>query len=480
LTLPLLSSQAISFSLTNNNQIPDISILEIDPSSSSWIFDTSIELLLLLKNITFMKLKPEQKSLIKTILVHCYIIQSPFILPFLAEFAYFIQTRLIPSPFDSSNSFYHSLILLKNQLISRSDLVSSQFQIFLQIHEKLILDNKCKTIASVFPELFGLDDPPFNGTISIPEVLTEPGSITSNFTQHLMLIRTFDQHYSSLNEFPICDLFPYWFKLISGPNSLVNPKIERTDPTTFYLSNPSQIKVTIIFQSPTRFSADSILIMSSSPQFNESTFYSGNDINQPIITEQSNLYFSLVECPSGIVPNLQYNLVSQANSLRKGNASTFRDTFLCDLNQFALQWTTSDTEELLSIIPSPAFSQSTNTVIQSTVSESILASKFSKTVIILKALFLHQFNYLRIHHYNKVPKSIWDSMFHLFSNDAAVTLIRNQIKKTSKVPNITINRLSALRYVHDGYGSVECSILSQLTSIFKTMSISDIQNEDRP
>jgi hypothetical protein len=168
-----------------------------------------------------------------------------------------------------------------------------------------------------------------------------------------------------------------------------------------------------------------MIIISSSPQFNESTFYSNHDITQPIITEQPNLYFSLVECPSGISLNLEYNLVPQPQNLRNVNPSDSRDIYLFDLNQFALQWSKTDTEELLTIITSQNFSKPTNDVIQSIASESILASKFSKTVVILKALFLHQFNYIRIHHYNKVSGSIWDSMFHLFSNDAVVALIQN-------------------------------------------------------
>jgi hypothetical protein len=82
--------------------------------------------------------------------------------------------------------------------------------------------------------------------------------------------------------------------------------------------------------------------------------------------------------------------------------SLIHDRFLDGMREFAVTWSQLDTKELVMLIPRYAFRAPDFGSVEVLAKSSNLCQRFSINVVLLRALILHQFNYLRSVRYGAV------------------------------------------------------------------------------
>jgi hypothetical protein len=97
------------------------------------------------------------------------------------------------------------------------------------------------------------------------------------------------------------------------------------------------------------------------------------------------------------------------------------------MREFAVTWSQPDTKELVMLIPRYAFRGPGFGSVEVLAKSSNLCQRFSTNVVLLRALILHQFNYLRSVRYGAVSKSLWDSRTCFVSCEDAADLVTNEI-----------------------------------------------------
>ncbi|KAH0791984.1 hypothetical protein GPJ56_004168 [Histomonas meleagridis] len=152
------------------------------------------------------------------------------------------------------------------------------------------------------------------------------------------------------------------------------------------------------------------------------------------------------------------------------------------MKEFAIKWKSSDTEELLMLLPRYALTEPMFSSTETIAKGSNLTQKFSLTVVLLRALLLHHFNFIRTNHYKTVPQFLWDSMTSFISCEESADIISKSIicGKDKTFPYLTIDRYSARKLILDGNGNSNKSIIAQLTKEFKTINSNQLQCRKRP
>jgi hypothetical protein len=396
----------------------DLSLFTISSADNSWVFDTAFESLLIMKNLLFVLKTPDERTQVKSAFVDIFLAQSPLVIRYLAEIAEHIQQQLTPCFFDNKDHYRHRLIVLGSFLKNRPlDSLSSYLD---QEIAALGLQSSIE-IMKFFPEWVIVEvDSPSSPRCPLPATNLNPGSIPeSHYTKSIQTFRLFSRTYSSLRGFPFWEILGYWFHVseywrsqpIQRRGEEVGPIFEILPNGIARLKNPSRKLAFFRLRPLRRLAPDTVVSLSPTPDCRDDTLLVGFHIPGPHPLQPSQeLYVCLVNVNGGW-GTLKIDFLCQnsedARVLPKDvDMGVIREEFTNDMKAFATRWTEQDTEELLRFIPRPAFADPVFRSVESIARASSLCQKFSLSVVLLRALILHHFNYIRIHHRNKVNPSL--------------------------------------------------------------------------
>lgn len=472
----------------------EFSVFDINPMNNTWIYDTAFEMLLLLKNFVFIAQSDEERAAAKRILLECFIIQSPFIYNYLPQFADLMQIQIPITPFDDNLQYKQLLAVVASMLQNRKDFVSQRFHI-LYLHDQHVLTStENKRISMYFPEFFTKKfEPATDDKIMIPDAVTDPGAIRGNFPGYILMLRQFARQYKSLEGFPFWEILPLWFRIsgsFKGSGDYIDPTLTITSPTTLHVANPSGLEIEIKFTKTGRISHEMYIFRSNNAEFDNPAIISEQDLKNIINTREQDLFFSIIgnhhDTWNNIKPTLtcltKKPLAKQAALSNLVSVSSIKSRFIDDMHQFAIDWTPSDTEELISILPRISLREPTFPAIENISKGCSLCSKFSPTVVVLHALLIHHFNYIRYNYYKNVPQNLWNSMTCFLSAEDAADAIISQINLSPETiyPTLTIDRHTAHRLVTNGNGDPMYSIISQLSRILRGIDPKRLCCKKRP
>lgn len=486
-----------------------VCILTANVMNNNWVMNTPIELLLLLKNFTFIA-RQVHRPIIKQIIIDAFLIQSAIMNCYLDSFLDFVQLHLPSTPFDKNPEYLSHLALLGAFLKYQP---SDPFLLFYQREQSLMANQIAAEIACHFHEFFSSPlPPPKSNTCAITPVIIDPGAITSDFVSHISTLRLFSKKYESLAGFPFWEILPYWIRLkrvgkesSDYQHDLIRPSFSRHPSMKhlLFVSNPSSIKINVrlvkLDSNSPNLSRDSILTYSNSETFEEQIMVDYQKIHDSIVLTMPEIYFSLIS--SNFDDPWQYFTLrlteadpktskSKRQSSKRQSSKeiiiepeTIRNDFLNDMRQFAIEWRETDTNELLNIIPRDLLSNPFFESIVPIVKYSSFIAMYSETVVILRALLLHHYNYIHIKHHEQVPELLWKSFNSFLSIDiAAESLLKGFVTDAfnrNSLPKFEINRRKA-HLIADTNGSPSDSIIAQLAKVVKKFGPTKFRMKEQP
>jgi hypothetical protein len=337
-----------------------------------------------------------------------------------------------------------------------------------------------------FPEWLTVEvAAPLSSKCSLPHTHLNPGSIEPNqFSKSIQTFRLFARTYSTLRGFPFWEILGYWFHVseywrsqpVTHRGENVAPVAEILPNGVARLRNPSDRHVDFRFRVLRRLPEDVVVSISPTPDLHDDTLLIGNQILQRIaLAPSQELYVCLVNVPGGW-RSLSIEFIGQfADEGRvlpqTVEISSIREEFASDMQAFATQWTEHDTEELLQLIPRQAFGDPVFRSVESIARASVLCQRFPLSVVLLRALILHHFNYIRIHYRDRVSPGLWASLPSFVNWDEATEAVASSLLCTprSRGPTFSVDRRSARELTLQGSGSSAKCIISQLTRIFRQL-----------
>jgi hypothetical protein len=142
--------------------------------------------------------------------------------------------------------------------------------------------------------------------------------------------------------------------------------------------------------------------------------------------------------------------------------SEIKGQFLEDLRQFAVGWSESDTEELILQLPRSALREGPFGFVEGIARNSSLVQRFSITVVLLRSVIIHHFNFIRTKHFGQVPRSHWDGMRSLVCwEDATESVLKGIVSgRDDSYGHISIDRHAAHQLVIASRRDLAQSIVS--------------------
>ena len=486
--LPLVTSSAVNIVVTDKKRM-GISTQVMDPRGTAWLCDTAFELILLLKNFAFMAKTHRQRVAAKTALLNCYICQSPFILKFLPQIAEFIQVQIPSTPLDKDLEYVFRLMILGAQSVARDD---AFLQVFYR-HEQRVLTAKIPTtLTQHFPEFSSENlSPPTSDVCTVSMTPLDPGAIkVEDMTSHILMLKTVSKQYRSLVGFPFWEILPLWLRVTGawhGPNDYIEAIVRRINNEVSCVVNPGSDQQMIVLRPRSPLPQDAIIMTSQSPLFEDAVYLDVRNIHMPIAVNRGETYFSIVGCTNPweeVTIEVQSRRGQTNVQSTELNIPSIHDRFLSDMTIFAINWTRAQTDELISIIPRFAVREETFKTVESFAKSSSLCSRFPQSVVLLRAVIIHHFNYIKSKHGDAVPASLWETSADLLALEDAEEAILESIATTNfdhrKVPAINIDRHSAQRLVMDQRGDSNISIIAQLSRILASVGATKFRNKSPP
>ena len=467
----------------------DISEFLIGSPDNMWIFNTPFEFLLLMRHFVHMRRTPEIRTVLKSILIECFAVQSPFIFPYLAELMEFIQLSMPGTPYDKMSYFIQHMQLLGVLLKNYQGPAKTRYLSFYKQEQGVMTSKYAAEIVTYFPEFVHGSQNRNSGTVKIPKGVLDPGALSKDPVSYLKMLRLYTFQYSSIEDFPFWNILPIWLR-ISGAWSvdpdLIEPMQEFRDDVC-HISNPSCQKMKIRFIPKSNPSFKSMICYSEMENFEDATFIPSTKFSDVITSKAKDLYISLLDF-KGSWSKMQLRIQAKSSKGHSQEAPRmvepviFHDKFVSEITEFAVKWTQEDTEELGLLLPRYALRDPKFAAVQSIAEGSSLTSKYSMNVVLLRAAMIHHYNYLKYKKHAEVPEYMWDSMTMLRSVDDALDVIGAAIScgNDKSYPTFRIDRRAAHRLIVEGGRSPERSIICQLTHAFKKIEPVKLRCRKRP
>ena len=480
--------------LSRNN----ITELQIDTTSNIWTIGTVFEILILLKNFVYIADTAEYRNLIKSILIELYVSQSPAVRPFLNEFVEFIQSKLPTVPYDFTPKYISYLSILSSYIskhkVKENDLIEYQlyttFNEFYNTEKEILNDIFSRNISCYFPEFFkeelafcSFDKEATNGKINIPYVPIDSTSITeTNLEKELSIMHHISKNYKSLIGFPFWEIFPYYFRLINlDDEKPIEPKIYQYSPKIKVLETHLLNELYVSIQlddeddgekskSSKSFPETVVAIYSASPEFEDPNYIKAQDFTKMFSIKAKKTYFTI----EGYDGNWNIKIEKiKKKTVRIDNISgktiqNIHQSFVNDMEMFAIKWTHNDTSILVNSIPMNELKDKKFSHISSLAENcTSLTAKYSDIVVKLRVLFVYHYNYIRNNFQNNIKTKKFKALKSWVSNEEASKAVVNSIACNNNYREIKINRFLANKLVTEGIGSSNNSIIGQLADQFK-------------
>lgn len=457
----------------------DLSILQLSDLDNSFAFDSAFEVLLLLKNLTFVAQTPEERGALKSAFVNLFIAQSPFVFPYLSSCAHFLSRRMPAIPSDLSVKYRKRLFVMNAYLKDRT--YSPHFEIFVKEEQRVWDDATISKLAAYFPEFGNTKlDPPESNLCKIPVVSLDPGTIQSDFDSHINTLAVLSQRSNDLVGFPFWLILPYWLRVSDAWTSGISMDDKsHAKPIVEYMGGMIQIfnpgshmaSFQLHYKTHEHFSPESILIISPTPMFDNADFVVGREIGREFrLGPRKKVFLSLVDTNGGW-RNVSITLRCKERPPpppEEINMDLIHKAFVADMYDFVVRWSDKDTQELNFLLPGHALRERAFSTVQEIAEGSSLSNRFPPTVVVLKALLFHHYNFLRWNRFKEIQQCLWIDTDTLLSWEMAANGFIGKIRVNRKGPlaRFRINRSLAMSLIADGRGDPSDSIISQLTKVF--------------
>jgi hypothetical protein len=453
----------------------ELSVLRMPNGDSGWLIDTAFELALIVKNVAFVAKSAWQRRFVKAALLNCVICQSPFVLLFLPPLADFLQMQIPSTPIDGDPFYHQRLSLLGGFLRGRPD---RRFELFYESEQRILTSRSARELAFHFPEFFDESREPQLGRVSFRLAALDPGAVRGNLASHVMVLRLFSRRYGSLVGFPFWDVLPLWIRVTSawrGRADYIEPSIARVNETVICVSNPGQAELIARFSIRARsLPQDLTVLVSHSAMFDDDVaMLTPSDLSRELRLPQGDTYMSAVGLARAwdvIEVQLPGNAARQlaADEVVEIDISAIRERFVSDMRQFACVWTDADTDQLLGSLPRFALKQETFGTTESIAKGSALCTNFPQSVVVLRALVLHHFNFIREKKREEVPASLWQTFTRFVCPEGAADDVMRAVASVDvdmkNLPRLEVDRHAAHRLIMGGHRDASMSIIAQVST----------------
>lgn len=410
--------------LKYNQKYYGLSILKIGLYHNMFMFDTPFELLALIKSFVFMP-KQSGQFISKISIIKSILVSSPSIFCYLPQWMDLLQTRV---PIDTQNygKFKRDLFVLGSSVNKLPKSFSSRiFLVYFQEH--LVLSSPLALMLKpVFPEFGHTQSSLKKDKIVIDVPILHGGNLKAYFgngvsvRQYLMKLKLFSRNYISLSGFPFWEIFPFWYRLSSfykDSDEIVVPQLTRIQSNQFVLTNYSGLKCRVLFflnrkcllnvyYSEDNFNADLIQVYRKySIPSHFAKRHPGLDILfDEQVTEPVKYYTFIDSNGDPYRQKLDYEFIfdhskntssSGQKVVKNIDDPQLHKEFYEDMKQFALQWESVHTEYLLFILAKKDLLQPTFKSVREAALDSNISKMFSERVILLHALLLYHFHFIK-------------------------------------------------------------------------------------
>lgn len=474
---PLIIPAPMEIKLNVNQKAYAVSTLEVLQMDNSWVFETPFEMLILLKSLIYMANTHETQIIAKNAVIDSIVAQSPFIISYLPQFLELLQVTIPSTPITNDIEFTKKMLLFGSQIQKMPIEYKDRYLIVYQQEQRVMSSDVAKDFASNFPEFFNTKIPSsMESTLMIPQVPLDPGAITKDILQHIMTIRLFARRYNSLIGFPFWEILPIWYRAsgyYKGQPDYIKPTLSQLSPILLRLANPSHVRVTIKFNPQKNLPAEAAILRSKTDSFEEIDYIPASSFRDELVMTDEMQFFSIISIPNGWLefkPMITYRNEdpNQGKVIKQAvNVDDIHAKFIEDMKDFAIRWDDDDTDTLLNILPRNSLMMPTFTTVKSICEQCSLMSRFPPSVVYLKALLIHHFNYLKSNFRNQVPEPIWESLNKFVSCEDASEQFVKTVTSSREFLEFTIDRHSAHRIIMDEKGDRRYSVIHQIAEIYK-------------
>jgi hypothetical protein len=263
--------------------------------------------------------------------------------------------------------------------------------------------------------------------------------------------------YTSLKGFPFWEVLPYWLRILETdkPSGVICDEIFSG---VLRLSNPMGHPLQVMMTSD--WTQTSMVLSDTSSDFTNPKVVDRH--LQFTVGPQQQIFLSLLD-----IGRVQFHFS------RAASVSDVDIDFIDDMKQFAISWSKHDTEDLLMLVPHSLFQQPLFTPIAS-ICRNI--RKFSTKFVLLRALILHHFSFLR----NRCRKIEAMPNFVSWEDSAELIIQKVKVNHVGTFPSFSIDRHAAQHLFISGQGDVAKCIISQLTAVFLPVPLAVLQCKHRP
>ena len=447
-----------------------LSTLALSPNLA-WVPHGPFELLLCLKACVHATKKPEHVSLAKSILMNCWLVNSPFVRLFLDEYLNFIEFLLPTSPVDNDPYYESRLILVAAQLKSSPN---QKMLNFYSQQQHILSSEMAKSLSLHFLEFFSAPlQKPESDELYIKFGKIDPEAISGDFQSYIQAMRPFAKNYKSLVGFPFWDILPLWLR-ISGEygskEDYIPPSCTMLSGNVMAVSIPSDPDLFVTLVPRRRIPPDTLVVYSRSISFEPQEIVTPENFVHLIRLERGTTYFSCpdLEDPWSLI-TIMFNENRRAPSPDGANVqmSRIHDKFVADMEQFAVKWKETHTTELLNLFTRTDLQEPTFAKNEAIARASSLCSEFNATVVVLRALIIHHFNYIRYRHQDRLSQDLYENFTTFLCVDDALEAFVKAIAVAQGAPVVTVNRRAAQLLVAEKQTSSDASIIAQVAQIFK-------------
>jgi hypothetical protein len=478
--VPLFSGNCtitINAVLAAVNELENVSLFEI--GRVGWPIFTAFELMLVIKNAAFLAKSEKVSPLIKATFLNIGLCNSPFLFPFLPRLCEFVHCHFPPHPRHFSTPLTQRLLVLSSR-IARDKVEPCLAQFYAAEHAASELSDSMA--IGHFPEFFAEPIPrPAAASVRPFIPLIDPGCLDDPPSSIVRRIGRLFDRYDNLVGFPFWDVYPLWLRLNKFLGPLEDPPIGRVqifDQDVIKLTNMSSGTIPFRFVFPRGADVPRVMF-GANLRLADLRALPADLVAGVLDLAPGEVFMIMVDNIRGGWTSVDIDWMVRRRLPPPADVPVpaTRDRFLADVREF-VRWTPDDTQALLGAIPKAALREPTFASFSAFAAASPVASRFSKTVFALRAILLHQFNFVRAKHRRVVPDFVWARFTGLISPAEMIDVLTDQIVCThassnSDLPDVRIDRLGAAT-------NPNMSVISQVAAAVHTAGADKFRCREKP
>jgi hypothetical protein len=374
--------------IVNGEAVPMDHVIPIDATTNHFVPNTSIELLLLIKNFVHLAKTVSHRNRIRMAMIDLFARDSPLAIRYLHEFMDLIRLHILTSPLDNQDDYRDRLLLLGKVLCTNPDPVMLAFY----AAERVSFTFCSRDVCILFPEFFthGIEFDIRTRSFPAPQrPLIDGKSIGESDIDALVarLLLTI-RHYQGIVGFPFWEVLPYWLELRRP--GVIGAEVTTSPDGHQVINNQSGSTVLVRFDIRS-FPRDAVIMISHRPDFGDPRFVQRGAERQTFNLTDRQAFISYIGFAHPDHARAEILDVVDAGAVERPrdiDADEIRAQFLEDMRQFAA-WTPQEDQDLLQALQACFLCERTFSQASQVADGCALVGRFSRSVVRLKTLFLY-------------------------------------------------------------------------------------------